>query len=226
MMPRICGVWTCFPDVGPCPLIGVRSPVNIHLLWHVFWPKGRMHMPSYANGQESRASNRQTPNWMMICPANVRIIAHEKVALVDCAWNLLRASFDVCSNAQHDLTTPSRTYIFLFSLTEMIHAVNSTHIEVSKWCTLFWLPKIHFKGKHRQIPYFFKKVHTWLLRLGFMLAIRLVLRLRRRGLLSLGPPCGSFVWVNLATSLRTLLEPYGDITKSHVSVGNVLLNWN
>lgn len=57
-----------------------------------------------------------------------------------------------------------------------------------------------------------------------MLAIRLVLRLRRRGLLSLGPPCGSFVWVNLATSLRTLLEPYGDITKSHVSVGNVLLN--
>jgi hypothetical protein len=69
---------------------------------------------------------------MMICPANVRIIAHEKVALVDCAWNLLRASFDVCSNAQHDLTTPSRTYIFLFSLTEMIHAVNSTHIEVSK----------------------------------------------------------------------------------------------
>jgi hypothetical protein len=98
--------------VGPCPLIGVRSPVNIYLLWHVFWPKGRMHMPSYANGQESRASNRQTPNWMMICPANVRIIAHEKVALVDCAWNLLRASFDVCSNAQHDLTTPSRTYIF------------------------------------------------------------------------------------------------------------------
>mmetsp|Transcript_48572 Transcript_48572/g.77286 ORF Transcript_48572/g.77286 Transcript_48572/m.77286 type:complete len:339 (+) Transcript_48572:60-1076(+) len=79
--------------------------------------------------------------------------------------NFKSASFDVCSNAQHDLTTP----------------------------------------------------------LGFMLAIRLVLRLRPRGLLSLGPPCGSFVWVNLATSLRTLSEPYGDVTKSHVSLGNLLM---
>ena len=55
------------------------------------------------------------------------------------------------------------------------------------------------------------------------MALRLVLRLRPGALLSLGPPCGSFVWCNLATSLRTVLRPLGNVDLPHVVLGNVFL---
>lgn len=61
------------------------------------------------------------------------------------------------------------------------------------------------------------------LRLGFVLALRLVLRLRPGGILSMGPPCGSFIWCNLATSLRSLLNPLGNLDLPHVILGNVFL---
>ena len=168
-------------------------------------------MPSYAPGQESRTSNRQMPNWKMICPAKMNMICPPTCGLLPrtCSGHLSMSA------AMPSMTWQPRPELISILLTEMIHAQKDPCCETSP--NLIESESDFLK---KNIP------HTWLLRLGFMLAIRLVLRLRPRGLLSLGPPCGSFVWVNLATSLRTLSEPYGDVTKSHVSLGNLLLNWN
>ena len=54
-----------------------------------------------------------------------------------------------------------------------------------------------------------------------MRAIRYVLRLRPGGILSLGPPCGSFIWCNLATSMRNPDCPLGDVNLQHVALGNL-----
>lgn len=63
-----------------------------------------------------------------------------------------------------------------------------------------------------------------LARLGFCIALRMVLRLVPGGVLSMGPPCGSFVWVNLATSGRSESNPYGNALP-HVVIGSMLLGW-
>ena len=60
-------------------------------------------------------------------------------------------------------------------------------------------------------------------RLGFALALRLVLRIRVGGLLSLGPPCGSFTWINLFTHKRNPSQPFGDQTLPHILNGNLPL---
>lgn len=48
-----------------------------------------------------------------------------------------------------------------------------------------------------------------LLRPGFLRAILLTLRLEEGGLVSAGPPCGSFVFINLHTSGRRKWRPFG-----------------
>ena len=49
---------------------------------------------------------------------------------------------------------------------------------------------------------------------GFAIALQLVLRLLPGGLLSLGPPCASFTWMNIATSKRSTASPYGDTSSA------------
>eukprot|EP00435_Cladocopium_sp_Y103_P071164 s317_g36.t2 len=44
---------------------------------------------------------------------------------------------------------------------------------------------------------------------GFLQSIQYVLRLREGGLATAGPPCGSFVFLNLATSQRSKTRPFG-----------------
>lgn len=39
----------------------------------------------------------------------------------------------------------------------------------------------------------------------------------------LGPPCGSFIFLNLGTSKRSELRPYGDESLPHVELGSLLL---
>ena len=63
-----------------------------------------------------------------------------------------------------------------------------------------------------------------LLRGGFAQAVLGVLRTRTDGLISLGPPCGSFVFINLATSQRSEDCPYGDETKSYVELASLRLS--
>lgn len=48
------------------------------------------------------------------------------------------------------------------------------------------------------------------LRRGFLRSILLCLRLEEGGLANAGPPCGSFVFINLATSGRRLWCPFGN----------------
>ena len=51
---------------------------------------------------------------------------------------------------------------------------------------------------------------SWLpLRSGFLHAIQLVLKLREGALVTAGPPCGSFVFLNMGTSKRTKSRPLG-----------------
>ena len=47
------------------------------------------------------------------------------------------------------------------------------------------------------------------LRIGFLKAIQLMLRLQQGGLATAGPPCGSFVFLNVATSGRSKSRPLG-----------------
>ena len=58
---------------------------------------------------------------------------------------------------------------------------------------------------------------------GFMRALRLVLRLKRGGLLVMGPPCSSFVMLNSAKCKRKSANNYwGDETFAPVQLGNLL----
>ena len=47
------------------------------------------------------------------------------------------------------------------------------------------------------------------LRQGFLKSIQLILKLQEGGLATAGPPCGSFVFVNLGTSKRSRARPFG-----------------
>ena len=60
-------------------------------------------------------------------------------------------------------------------------------------------------------------------RQGFCHAILGTLRLLPDALLTLGPPCSSFVWLNSATSKRTEQDPYGDESKEYVRRGSLRL---
>ncbi len=53
-------------------------------------------------------------------------------------------------------------------------------------------------------------IHPFLSEPGFCAAILGVLRVKEEGFISGGPPCGSFVWINRATSGRSQALPYGD----------------
>ena len=49
------------------------------------------------------------------------------------------------------------------------------------------------------------------LRQGFLKSIQMVLRLKEGGLATAGPPCGSFVFLNMGTSKRSKSRPMGGI---------------
>ena len=67
---------------------------------------------------------------------------------------------------------------------------------------------------------------AWLdLRHGFAEAVLHTLRLKPGALMTLGPPCKSYVWINSHTHGRTKDEPWGDESKSYVNLGSMLLIW-
>jgi len=49
------------------------------------------------------------------------------------------------------------------------------------------------------------------------------LRLEPGALLTLGPPCGSFVWLNLATSGRSEESPFGNEDRAYVELASLTL---
>ena len=57
-------------------------------------------------------------------------------------------------------------------------------------------------------------------RVGFISAVRSTLKLKPLGLATIGLPCGSFVWINSATSKRTEDAPFGNELLEHVASGN------
>lgn len=80
-------------------------------------------------------------------------------------------------------------------------------------------PERHFDLARNQLV-------TWkvdALRAGFAQAVLGTLRLAPDGLLTLGPPCSSFVWVNSATSRRSRTAPYGDSKRAYVRMANLSL---
>ena len=59
-----------------------------------------------------------------------------------------------------------------------------------------------------------------ILRLGFLQSIFLTLRLKEGALLSGGPPCGSFIFLNRATSGRSKRRPLGNTRRPYVKDAN------
>lgn len=57
---------------------------------------------------------------------------------------------------------------------------------------------------------------------GFYEAILSVLRLRADGLMTLGPPCGSFVWISSSSHGWGEHKPYGLEDKEWVNIGSML----
>ncbi|CAE7397388.1 RHM1 [Symbiodinium sp. CCMP2592] len=55
---------------------------------------------------------------------------------------------------------------------------------------------------------------------GFISAVRCILKLKPLALATIGLPCGSFVWINSATSKRSAARPYGNEDLPHVAKGN------
>ena len=62
-----------------------------------------------------------------------------------------------------------------------------------------------------------------LCRWGFHIAVLQTLRLVEDGVLHLGPPCGSFVWINSATSGRSRDLPWGDESLDYVKEASLHL---
>lgn len=61
------------------------------------------------------------------------------------------------------------------------------------------------------------------LRQGFLASIQLMLRAREGSLTTAGPPCGSFVFLNLFTSGRSKQRPLGFASRSYVREANKIL---
>ena len=61
------------------------------------------------------------------------------------------------------------------------------------------------------LTFFIRSWHVIMtyLRAGFLRCIQLILRLRPGGLVTAGPPCGSFTFINMGTSGRTKDTPFG-----------------
>ena len=59
-------------------------------------------------------------------------------------------------------------------------------------------------------------------RKGFLTAIQHTLRLKPGGLVTAGPPCGSFIFLNMGTSGRSKLRPLG-CRRNYVQVANETL---
>lgn len=66
-------------------------------------------------------------------------------------------------------------------------------------------------------------VVSGMMRSGFGKAIQGCLRLKEGGLCHIGLPCSSFIWLNRATSQRSLDSAWGDESKSYVSDSNTKL---
>lgn len=62
------------------------------------------------------------------------------------------------------------------------------------------------------------------LRQGFGQAVLGVLRLRPDAVMTCGPPCGSFIWINSGTHQRSADSPYGDETKDYVNIASMNLD--
>ena len=60
------------------------------------------------------------------------------------------------------------------------------------------------------------------LRAGFLHGVQLMLQIEEGGLCCAGPPCGSFVFLNMATSGRTKTKPMGG-KRSYVKAANKYL---
>ena len=61
------------------------------------------------------------------------------------------------------------------------------------------------------------------LRIGFISAVRGVLKLKPMGLATIGLPCGSFVWMNAATSKPSETRPFGDEDLPYIATANKFL---
>ena len=53
--------------------------------------------------------------------------------------------------------------------------------------------------------------------------LKMVLKLKVKGLLVGGPPCGSWIWVNRATSQRTRQRIFGNTSRGYVKDANTNL---
>jgi hypothetical protein len=56
-------------------------------------------------------------------------------------------------------------------------------------------------------------------------ALHGVLRVEEDWLLTAGLPCGSFVWINRATSRRSRENPFGDQARQYIKNANKILSW-
>jgi hypothetical protein len=60
-------------------------------------------------------------------------------------------------------------------------------------------------------------------RRGFYNAVLGVLRVRADGLVTLGPPCCTFIWMSSSGHQRTEQAPYGNEKLDWVNVGSMIL---
>lgn len=57
---------------------------------------------------------------------------------------------------------------------------------------------------------------------GFLAILTKVLKLKPKGLLAGGPPCGSWIWINRSTSKRSRNRIFGDCARDYVKAANAI----
>lgn len=67
-------------------------------------------------------------------------------------------------------------------------------------------------------------IWSWV-RWGFKKIVEKILKLKPKGLLVAGPPCGSWIWVNRSTSQRSQQNPFGNSKRGYVRDSNATLGF-
>ena len=101
-------------------------------------------------------------------------------------------------------------------------------IKLNSLPVLCWLISINFLSPHKVLTCSTPKHQSMQpacpsARRGWFNILLKVLRLKPGGLLVGGPPCGSYVWINRATSCRSQTRSMGDCTKAYVRNANTCL---
>jgi hypothetical protein len=141
----------------------------------------------------------------------VKYWLHRSISFID---KFAREYFDIASRGEaNNIATAFAPY--LIHLPKVMKTC--LPVRASRSCAL--------KQNRLFLKWSYGKMWLPLLRSGFAESVLHTLRLAPDAVITLGPPCSSFVWVNSHTSQWNSQNPYGDEKKDYIRLANLKLGF-